>query len=209
MSQVTGHSVSTKIKLNWTLTFQHQFPLWKTLICVSLPLHHLFTWYLHRRADAYMKGGETKVKGSFVIHQDGPMSWWGLTAAQPACSPHRRAEGPGVEWRVTKSLLTVAILGCVICIWIWWTHTLNPWMLWFCGFTYTVECLHHTEGQVLVLMSVLLIVPIRIPTWHKTWWDQQHCNFPIKGFMTRNTTSVSFPTISELREKWSLFLMLS
>ena len=44
-----------------------------------------------------MKGGETKVKGSFVIHQDGPMSWWGLAAAQPACSPHRRAEGPGVE----------------------------------------------------------------------------------------------------------------
>lgn len=95
MSQVTGHPVSTKIKLNWTLTFQHQFSLWKTLICVSLHLHHLFTWYLHRRADAYVKGGETKVKGSFVIHQEGPMSWWGLTAAQPACSPHRRGEGPG------------------------------------------------------------------------------------------------------------------
>ena len=65
-----------------------------------------------------VKGGETKVKGSFVIHQDGPMSWWGLAAAQPACSPHRRAEGPGVEWRITKSLLTVAILGVSLLGWL-------------------------------------------------------------------------------------------
>lgn len=39
MSQVTGHRVSTEIKLNWTLTFQHQFhfgKLWSVSRCTCI-----------------------------------------------------------------------------------------------------------------------------------------------------------------------------
>lgn len=141
---------------------------------------------------------EKPVKGSFVIHHEGPMRL--VARAAPARMPFTSQERWGPGWSgVTKSLLTVAILGCVICIWIWWTHTLNPWMLWFCGFIYTVgmPSSHRTPG---VGFDVCLTDRLRwIPTQHETWWDQQHCNFPIKGFMTRNTTLVSFSTVSELK----------
>lgn len=151
-SQVTQYL----LKLNSTgpLTFQHQFSLWKTLICVSLHLHHLFTWY--PCTDGLMpawKVEKLKSRGILSSTQRGPHELVRLAAAQPACSPHRRGEGTGWSGASPSPYHSCHPRLCDLYMNMVNTH----WTHRCFGFVVLLTrwgCLHHTERQVLVLMCV-------------------------------------------------------
>ena len=146
MSQVTGHWVSTKIKLNWTLTFQHQFHFGK-LAMRSVSHCTCITCLPGTCTDGLMPMWKVeKLKSRGVLSSTKMAPWAGGGSPLPSPCAHLTGEVRDRGWGgASLSHCSQAPSSAVWSAYEYGGHTLNPWMLWFCGFTYMVECLHHTE----------------------------------------------------------------